>query len=200
MRSTLCALAIVLALCGATRAFSQAPDGRSALIEWSADRKLDIRDFKARVPALSGDASRSWVAIETDWGCREGQAFSEARAVFDPSRSWWRNVDGNLWQGSDDSLLLSPRDDHGRALLVHEQVHFDLTEVWARKIRAQFKALPEACKVPGGTRGIENAIADFERGWEREQKTYDDDTDHGANAVRQKAWTLKTEKALQSSR
>jgi hypothetical protein len=196
MRSTLCAVAIVLALCGAARAFSQALDDRSALIEWSKDRKLDIKDFKARVPALSWEASRSWVAIEVDWGCREGQAFSEARAVFDPNGSWWREAGPNLWQGSDDSLLLSQPDDHGRALLAHEQLHFDLTEVWARKVRALFKALPEACRVPGGTRGIEKAIADFERDWEREQKTCDDETDHGANAVRQKAWALKTEKAL----
>jgi hypothetical protein len=197
MRSTLCAVAIVLALCGAARAFSQAPADRSAFIEWSTDRKLDIKDFKAKVPALSWEASRSWVAIEADWGCREGQAFSESRAVFDPSRSWWRNADSNIWQGSDDSLLLSTRDDHGRGLLAHEQLHFDLTEVWARKVRAQFfKALPEACRVPGGTRGIEKAIADIERDWEREQKIYDDETDHGANAVQQKVWALKTEKAL----
>jgi hypothetical protein len=198
MRSRLCAVAIMLALCGAAGAFSQATDDRSAVIEWSTNRKLDIQDFKARVPALSWEASRSWVAIEVDWGCREGQAFGLARAVFDPNRSWWRDADSSLWQGSDDSLLLSTRDDHGRVLLAHEQLHFDLTEVWARKVRAQFfKALLEACKVPGGTRGIEQGIAGFERDWEREQKTYDDETDHGANAVRQKAWARKTEKALQ---
>jgi hypothetical protein len=150
MSGPLCAVAIALAACGVARVRAQEPGHPAALIEWSGARKLTISDFKGKVPARASEASLSWVAIEISWECAEGRGSSQARAVFDPARSWWREANTNLWQSAEDPSLLTPRDDHGRSLMGHEQMHFDLTELWVRRIREEFETLPTVCKSPGG--------------------------------------------------
>jgi hypothetical protein len=182
------------------RARAQAAGDPSGLIAWSSDRPLTIKDFKGKSPSRATDeASLSWVAIEASWECENGQGSSRARAVFDPRRSSWREMNQNIWHGSDDPALLVPRDDGGRRLLAHEQLHFDLTELWARKIRELFKTLPAACRTPGASRAFESTIAQMQGDWQDEQKRYDKETDHGMDAVRQKAWAVRTAKGLTAS-
>ena len=122
---------------------AQTSNESTSVIEWSADRALTVKDFKGKIRAKATDeASLSWVAIEASWECENGQGSSRARAVFDPSRSSWREMNQNIWQGTDDPSLLGPKDDGGRSLLAHEQLHFDLTELWARKIRVRAQGDP----------------------------------------------------------
>jgi hypothetical protein len=196
MRGALCAAAIALAACVVARSHAQEPGTPAAVIGWSDTRKLAVNDFKGKSPARATEASLSLVAIDALWECADGKGTSRARAVFDPARSWWREPDGNLWQSVDDASLLAPRDDNGRGLLAHEQLHFDLTELWARKMREKFEGLPAVCKTPGGAPAFEKAIADMERDWQKEQKQYDQETDHGLNAVTQRAWERRAQKAL----
>jgi hypothetical protein len=199
MTPRLLAVACMLVLCCAFasgRVRAQASGAPSAFIEWSADRSLTIKDFKGKIPTLATAASLSWVAIEASWECENGKGSWRARAAFDPSQSWWREINQNIWQGSNDPSLLAPKDDGGRSLLAHEQLHFDLTELWARKIRELLKTLPSACKTPGASHVFETTIAQMERDWQEEQKRYDKETDHGADVARQKAWAARTAKAL----
>jgi Bacterial protein of unknown function (DUF922) len=167
-----------------------------SLIEWTADRTLTRRDFKGRIPSRSSDASRSWVLIDASWECKDGVGSSQARAVFDPDRSWWKDSTPNLWRGIDDAAAPRTRSDGERALLAHEQLHFDLTEVWARKVRAALADLPTACKTREGINRMETTIAALEREWQAEQVRYDRETDHGADARRQAAWEAKTRQSL----
>ena len=199
MRALLWVVAVVLAVCAAARLQAQTPAGDLALVEWSVGRRLAVKDFRAKIPSRAAEASLSWVAIEAAWECQEGRASSQARAVFDPNRSWWKDALPNLWQNVDDASLLAPPDNGGRALLAHEQLHFDMTEVWARRIREKFKALPSFCGIPGGPGQFEKAIGDMEREWQEEQQRYDRETSHGADAARQRAWAQKVAKTLQES-
>ena len=196
MTLRLLAVGCLLAMGCVSRVHAQALDDPSAVIEWSPARVLAIRDFKAKIPARSTEASRSWVAIEASWECDAGRGSWRARAVFDPARSWWREINQNIWQGSDDPSLLAPRDDGGRNLLAHEQLHFDLTELWARKIRALLTTLPAACQTPGASRGFETTVGEMQQAWQDEQKKYDVETGHGTDAAAQKAWAARTAKAL----
>jgi hypothetical protein len=192
-------VAVVLAVCSGARAYAQTPRGDLPLVEWSVGRKLAVQDFRGRIASRVPEASLSWVAIEATWECREGRASSQARAVFDPNRSWWTAALPNLWQNVDDASLLGPRDAGERALLAHEQLHFDMTEVWARRIREKFKTLPSFCRTPGGPKDFEKAIGDLEREWQEEQQRYDKETAHGTDAARQRAWARKVAKTLQES-
>ena len=199
MRPRLVAVACFVILAWASiggRVRAQSSGDPAALIEWSATRSLTIRDFKGKIPGRASEASRSWVAIEASWECESGQGSSRARAVFDPSRSWWREPVQSLWQGNDAPSLLAPKDDGGRGLLLHEQLHFDLTEIWARRIRELLLALPAACKTPGGSHAFERTIGEMERDWQDEQARYDKETANGMDAGRQKAWAAKAAKAL----
>jgi hypothetical protein len=199
MRWSLCALAIVLAMCAASRARAQSQSGDLPLIEWSESRKLAINDFKGKIPSRANEASLSWVAIEASWECQDGKGSSRSRAVFDPNRSWWREAIPNLWQNVDDVSPLAPRDDGSRALLAHEQLHLDMTEVWSRRIREKFETLPMVCRTTGAISGFEKTIVGMEREWQEEQQRYDRETGHGTDGVRQRAWVQKTARALRDT-
>ena len=192
----MCAVIIVVAASGMARPGAQESGNRPALIEWADGRKLTIQDFKGKIPPSTGDASHSWVAIDASWECRDGKGSSQARATFDSNRSWWRAANANLWGTVDDATPMAPPQDADRELLAHEQLHFDLTELWVRKIRAQFKTLPAVCATPGGASAFEKAIADMERDWRAEQEKYDTDTGHGTDALQQRAWAGRVANAL----
>lgn len=172
-------------------------------IEWSKDFKLTQREFRNKVPPASTDTAHSWVGLDVAWECREGQARSHARAIFDPEQSWWRGDVSSIWGGIDAGLSRSQLENRRTAaerdddLLRHEQLHFDLTEVAARKIRAQLAGLARICATAGSTSGIDKATAEIERQWTDEQVRYDKDTDHGANRVTQRQWELRVRRALE---
>src|SRR5260221_3797222 len=121
---------------------AQASGDPSGYIEWSADRMLMIKDFKGKVRSRATDeASVSWVAIEASWECENGQGSSRARAVFDPSRSSWKEMNQNIWQQSDDPSLLGPKDDGAGKPLAHEPPPLALAGAWGRKIRVLLQTL-----------------------------------------------------------
>jgi len=134
------------------------------------------------------------VAIDASWECAAGAGVSRARAVFDPAHSWWRETSRNLWQS--DAALVPTRKEDDPGLMGHEQLHFDLTEIWVRKIREQFKALAEACKTPAGIRAFERTMTQLEGGWRDEQTQYDRETDHGLDGSAQRAWARRAQQAL----
>ena len=165
-----------------------------AVIEWSPSRKLAITDFKGRIPAGATDASISQVSIQVAWECHAGAAQFDVHAIFDPSRSWWRDLVPNLWQNLD--APFTPMDDRGASLLAHEQLHFDLTEVWARRMTRALLALRSGCGTPDGEAAIDKTVAEVEKRWGDEQRRYDRDTNNGVDSRQQKAWGVRTAKAL----
>ena len=174
----------------------------AAPIEWSKNVKLTQRDFRSKVPASAIDTAHSWVGLDVAWECREGEARSQARAIFDPDQSWWRTGTPSLWGGINEGLSRSQLENRRTAgerdqdLLRHEQLHFDLTELSARKIRKQFEDLSRACATPAGDGRISAAVVEIERAWTDEQSRYDKDTDHGANRVTQRQWELRVLRQL----
>ncbi len=187
----------VLVCCAARFPIAAQTPRSSGIIEWSNARKLTRADFKGRIPARGSDASRSWVLIDASWECRDGIGTSDARAVFDPARSWWKDPSPNLWRDVDAAATLRTRSNDGEVLLLaHEQLHFDLTEIWARKVRAALADLPAACKSREGISQMRKTIEALQREWQAEQAKYDRETDHGADARRQAAWEANTRKTL----
>jgi hypothetical protein len=194
MRITACLLACV---CTAAVGLAQAS------IEWSPARRLTKADFKARVPANAPSASISWISIETEWECQKGALIATARAVFDPSRSWWRNTRGNVW-GTGERMSSSQAQLEARRnvlqldlqLLEHEQLHFDIAEVVVRKIRARFQDFKNACAEVGGTDPIQEMIVEADRELQEEQQRYDRETGHGINAGAQDRWRRRIRELL----
>jgi hypothetical protein len=188
MRISACLLVI---LCSASAGHTQ------GVLEWSAVRRLVKDDFKGRVPPAAPNASVSAISIETAWECKGGMLVASARALFDPSRSWWRSSQGSVWAGAGDRATSSEAaQQYARRstlqrdlqLLEHEQLHFDIAEVTVRNIRTQFSSFANACAEPGGTEPITQMVARADRELLEEQQRYDRETGHGVNERAQDAW------------
>ena len=187
-----------LCLCAASPAHAQAP------IDWSPERKLTKTDFQGRVPAQAVNSSMSWLHIEASWECEVGELVASARATFDPSRSWWRTTYGNIWGNAGDRTSATRAQANARRnvmmldvqLLDHEQLHFDLAELAARRIRKRFEEFKDACHDPGGTESIQGLVAEIDRELQEEQARYDRETSHGVNLRAQDQWKRKIQALL----
>jgi hypothetical protein len=171
-------------------------------IEWSNDYKLRPQDFRQRVPATATDAAHSFVGIDVAWECGETAEPPYARAMFDPEQSWWRGTAGNVW-GSPEQGLSRSQLEYSRSasqresdLLRHEQLHFDLTELTARKIRNLFKRLAEVCLDGTAEEEIRHPVGELERLWLAEQERYDRETGNGTVRGKQLQWEQRIQREL----
>ena len=153
-------------------------------IPWSATRKLDWRDFRAKAPGeLAG--ARSMLKYSYSIGCRDGQLHATISTLFLPDQSWvaYRIVS---------SGLASPLG------LRHEQTHFDLKEVYARRVRRMFAELSSPCPRSDG-----ELFAMAERMFRQEaagQKLFEDETQSGTIEARQLNWEKRVAADLEALR
>lgn len=91
----------------------------------------------------------------------------------------------------------APRDSQLR----HEQLHFDLTEAFARELRERLtSALAEGSDADEAERALRAEVGrlyrEVARAHEREQQRYDRETSHGQRAGAQARWTRETGQRL----
>jgi Bacterial protein of unknown function (DUF922) len=188
----------------------QSPAEGVARIEWAEDRKLVIDDFRATAPSrLQGNGqpgALSFLRIEAAMTCRDGRIEGTARAVFIPGQSWWLGAHTRMWERVGDSkswLGASRRDlemktaikDANEELLRHEQLHFDMAELAARRIRQRLEASSGAC-VGGVTDVLSRFVGEVTRDFRQEQGTYDQQTKHGTFLSAQARWASRVKAAL----
>ena len=147
---------------------------RDSAIRWAAKRPLTWADFQGKPPDRN-DAVAAETAYTILHGFRcVGSTFdSVVVAAFRPKESWVKMA-----------MLRTPAD-NARALR-HEQAHFDIAEIHARRIRRYYAELVAPCRLSEGD------LADAAKRMERDQKTaqeqYDEETDHGRNPNNQTRW------------
>lgn len=178
--------------------------GAQDAIDWTPDARLAIRDFQGRPPVNAASASLSWLNIEAAWECQAGALFATARATFDPSRSWWRGS-RMAGIGARRSSARRARAEAERSvvqldlqLLEHEQLHFDIAELAARKLRSRFDAFKDACEDEEDSERIRKMVADVDREMHDEQQRYDRETAHGIDVRAQDRWRKRIRTALQT--
>jgi predicted secreted Zn-dependent protease len=72
-------------------------------------------------------------------------------------------------------------------LLRHEQGHFDITELYARKMRKAIREAAIGCEDERRAEAAGKKIFEgLDREWEKEQKQYDADTRDGLDPAKQK--------------
>jgi hypothetical protein len=152
-------------------------------LPWSATRRLAWSDFRARPPA--GRAEAAVTATSLIWGFHcTGELFTfQTVAMFLPDRSW---VDPAV------SIQLGS----GMATLRHEQTHFDLTEVFARRMRQFFRALSHPCDKT--TEQLTEFGDRFARDESNAQRQYDEATANGRAVAAQSRWDNDVEHWLQT--
>lgn len=148
---------------------------------WSAARPLAWRDFQGSPPRGGPEGSKTAYSLSSIWQCR-GKAFDfRVIVAFRTRQSWVKAAVLN------DSV-------QRRALLDHEQTHFDLAEVHARRIRRAFRSLSAPCvKTDAELAALTDRLAEEEKA---EQRRYDAETDHGLLAAEQAEWSLQTRRRL----
>ena len=149
-------------------------------IPWSATRRLTMADFQGRPGPSDRLAALTSADIKSNAACRDFVFSSTVTATFDPNTSWFQNP-----------KLAS------EALLRHEQLHFDITEAYARLMRQKlvaFAAKADCNKLQPAFNNVTKAVY---AAWDNEQNRYDQETGHGLNAVRQAAWEKQTQVKLE---
>jgi len=180
-------------------------------IEWSPNRKLTVEDFRADVPRRSQQANvqrgaLSFMRIEAGYVCRDERADGSVRAIFLPGESWWAGAQSQMWERVRDSkswLSASRHDlemktainEANKELLKHEQLHFDMAELAARKIRRVFEEDKAACPT-GGDDALNRFVGEVTRDFRQEQARYDEETKHGTFLFNQGKWESRVKAAL----
>ena len=163
-------------LAAAVMPWAQDPQGADEVIVWSAVRKLDWKDFKGKPPAGTLGGALSAISHDYAAGCRDQVLQVRVQTVFMPRQSWvtYRIASSGL---------------ASRVGLVHEQIHFDLAEVYARRIRKMFRELRDPCPRPDAElMGMAEAV--IKDHWTA-QRRYDTETENGQVGRRQEDWQRK---------
>lgn len=135
-------------------------------IAWDSATKLTWADFRGRVDNSSPFSASTASGIVYKFRI-DGEGYNDSiTAVFYKTESWVR--------------IRDEKD------LIHEQGHFDITEIFARKLR---KRLREFVPKRGSLgKQLKQVYDDVEREREATENLYDAETRHSADADRQAYW------------
>jgi hypothetical protein len=148
---------------------------------WALRRLLTWADFKGSPPRESQAAAET--AYTLFYGVRcVGQKFEfRVVAAFRPNDSWVRPA------------VVKNTADSSRALR-HEQTHFDISEVHARRMRRYFAELVAPCRTSTGD--LADAAERFISDERNAQAQYDKETDHSRSAAPQARWDKEIDNQL----
>ena len=153
-------------------------------VPWSAGRRLAWSDFQGSPPSEGSEGAKISYTLYSGWKCK-GAAF-EFRMIagFRPRQSWVKAVVLN------DSM-------QRRTVLGHEQTHFDLAEVHARRMQRAFGDLARPCaRTDAELSALAQRLTQEEKA---EQRRYDEETNHGLLADQQAAWSRDVAQRLGGS-
>ena len=149
-------------------------------IPWKAGRLLVWDDFKGAVPSNAPDSvvavTNSGIGIQTNTVTTNSAVKVYVYNSFETSLSWVRPGEQK------------------HAVLVHEQGHFDLCELYTRKMRQRFAAANITFKnLQDVNRDIYNSTM---KEYIQRQSDYEDATQHGMIETVQQEWTGTIAKEL----
>lgn len=150
-------------------------------IAWSPDHRLSWDDFKGRAPqndrAAAVTASGISYGFSTSYTNGKLDVDFKVSAYFYPDKSWYRP---HLC----DSTILS-----------HEQLHFDISELYARKLGA---CLAQSTFTQNIKQEVKTIYREILKELEAYQNQYDGETDFSRDKVQQALWNTRIKEALQN--
>lgn len=150
----------------------------SHLVDWNANRKLSWDDFKGKPVPNSNNAALSSTSIHFSFGYGDKGFRYSISCQFDKNSSWVR-VRNNY-------------------ILSHEQAHFDITELHARKLK---KAISNyRYNEATVSEDLNKMYEDIMKQHHELQSRYDLETDHSRNPENQSAWLKKIKEELSAFR
>ena len=164
-------------------AFTSALAQDSDAIPWEASRKLRWEDFKGTPPNLKKVAATTASGISYSYQTHgtpgQYRLDYEVTAFFYPHKSWYHRE-------LCDSVVLS-----------HEQLHFDITELYARRMRTMLEGESFGPDVKAEVRRIFKRL---NRELSEFQARYDRETDFSRDREAQRRWNEKIGRKLSESK
>jgi hypothetical protein len=149
-----------------------AQDGQ--YIDWSTARKLTWNDYLASPDKHSDAAATTSTALGIEYRLRNNNVTHTIICRFSKIKSWGRF-----------------KTDY---ILAHEQGHFDITEVFARKLHKAMMAYE--FNTASYKNDLNKIYEDVVKEKQDFQIAYDIETQHSQNKEKQKEWQKKIEKML----
>jgi hypothetical protein len=148
---------------------------KEELIEWSSHKRLTWSDYKGRADASSGAAASTatYLGIDYNFG---PQGFSyKINCSFSKTKSWGLHKN--------------------EYILGHEQGHFDIAEIFARKLHSKMKNYKfDKNNYKSDLKKIYEEVLDEK---EEMQNKYDQETNHSIIKDKQSEWLKKIQKLLE---
>ena len=148
-------------------------------IPWTESRKLNWTDFKADSKKLSPNAAVTDSGMSIQLKCDGKTSEAVVKCYFTPSKSWTKDKESSY-------------------LLRHEQLHFDITELFARKLRKQLAVFGNDCNKL--SKHIQEYYDRNYKEFVAYQDAYDLETEHSINKEKQAFWEAKVERELEELR
>jgi len=157
--------------------FAKDPLKKSNTLEkefpWNEQRRLTWDDFKGPTPANADNSTAAvtfcGIGFEANTTTNESKAKVTVYNTFYTNQSWVR-TDGK-----------SPE------ILAHEQGHFDICEIYTRKLREE---MTNASVTVNNLKSVLQSIYDeVNKEYENRQLAYENETKHGTITVQQQRWS-----------
>ena len=135
-------------------------------IKWQETRKLTWDDFKAEPIKMGNTAAMTTTKLGFSYNIANGKVTYNIDCRFDKNRSW--GLVKNDW------------------ILKHEQGHFDISEIFARRLN---KAVNEyQFSRTSFQKDLDNIYKSIVDEKEKFQQLYDNETDYSRNKDKQEEW------------
>jgi len=170
---------IIVFLLGVLFDSKKCNNSKNDFIIWTSSRKLMRKDFEGTKPDSSNASAGASIRLRLNYVIKGMSTSFDARCLFFKKESWYVYSDTR------------------RLILLHEQGHFDIGEIVARKLR---KDLSEAVKKTSviSPRRIDSIYHIHAKVLDDMQGLYDAETNHSLIIDEQERWNLKIRQMLDS--
>ncbi len=162
-------LMATLAATPAAKAYSQ------DTISWRANRPLTWSDYRARPEAGSPFAAITTAGIGYRLSYTRRSMKATVFCYMLPARSWVKST-------------------ARKTLLTHEQLHFDITEIYARRLQKAFNAY--RFRFQTVSRDLNRLFEKIDKEKNKANEQYDRETNFSLNDTQQARWGRKVKAAL----
>ncbi|MBO3097280.1 DUF922 domain-containing protein [Gelidibacter pelagius] len=150
------------------------------VLEWQENVQLKWSDFKGEPKDLGDIVAITSSGISFRFSIKEGNGEvigfdTQVQAHFYPKRSWVHKKKSS---------------DH---ILAHEQLHFDITELHARKFKKEITQLNISKDIK---RDLNSTYKRINKEMTVMQHSYDIESNYSRNIIMQAAWKIKIDDAL----
>lgn len=160
----------------------QAQKPEPGIKRWSQAAPLQWIDFTGKPDSpetIYAAATYAGLALDVVDVNISGRVTFKVNAVFDSKRSWAHP------DRSDDYVL------------AHEQLHFDIAEMYARRLQRKLNALQLKVKDKEVAKRL---LMQYNKAQMKEQERYDKECVHGLNQEQQLGWRTKVDRELRIKR